>query len=187
MTPCTNQLIEYLLSCSARRPAASCPAGTPIVPFCLVIGPVNGSNVPALICGLLGGDRGLRRRRHRLAERGHDDEVVGEAAVVEVALPGAVHRGLDVVDVVRAPVVRGGGQPGVRGERRLVGVVAGPLQAGGRRDLAGGRAVLAVAEHVDAGGDEALGGRALRRPGRTRCSSRPPSRWRSGSSSGRPS
>src|SRR5262249_4646272 len=48
-------------------------------------------------------DRGLRLRRDTLAEGRELGEAVPEAAVVEAGLPGALHGGLDALQVVRAP------------------------------------------------------------------------------------
>src|SRR5690242_15620757 len=61
--------------------------------------------------GALLRDRGLRLRRHLLAEGGEPDHAVLHAPVVEAGLPGAADRGLDPPQVVRAPVVDGGREP----------------------------------------------------------------------------
>src|SRR6266849_6435134 len=77
-------------------------------------------------CRLLRRDRRLRLGRHGRAVRRDADEVVLEVSVVEAGLPGAVHRGLDAAEVVRAPVVHGCGEPRLRRELLRVGVVADP-------------------------------------------------------------
>ncbi len=109
-------------------------------------------------------DRGPLRRDLRLRGRGHLRPVGGDvreavldAPVVERRLPGAVHRGLDAAQVVRAPVVDGRSEPrGLRVLPRVV-VVADPRDALRLRVLAGCRAVDVLAQHVGApGADEAL-------------------------------
>src|SRR5690349_21031117 len=108
-------------------------------------------------------DRRLLRRDHLLrlrgdlrAIRGQPDHPVLDGAVVEAALPGAVHRGLDALQVVRPPVVDGGRQPLLRRERVRVGVVTDPRHALRLRVLAGRRTVDVLAEHVRPGRDEVL-------------------------------
>src|SRR4051794_4508527 len=75
---------------------------------------------------LLLGDRRLRRGRHPRPVRGQLDEAVLDAAVVEARLPGAVHRRLDALLVVAAPVVDGRGEPRRLRELHRVRVVADP-------------------------------------------------------------
>src|SRR5262249_41550143 len=105
---------------------------------------------------LLGGDLRLRRRADARAVRREAGEAVLDRAVVEVRLPGAVHRLLDALEVVRPPVVDRRGEPGLRRELRRVGVVADPRDALRLGVLAGRRRVDVLAEHVGAGRDEAL-------------------------------
>src|SRR5581483_5930914 len=71
-------------------------------------------------------DQLLRLRRHLRPVRRQADEPILERAVVEAGLPGAVHRRLDALDVVRPPVVDGGRQPRRRRELLRVRVVADP-------------------------------------------------------------
>src|SRR5579871_6717451 len=112
---------------------------------------------------LLRRDQLLRRRGDIRAERRELREAVLEAAVVVARLPGAVHRRLDTLQVVRAPVVDRAGQPLLRGELRRVAVVADPRDVHGLRVLARRRAVDVLPEHVRACGVEALGGLLLLR------------------------
>src|SRR5207302_8222481 len=97
----------------------------------------------------LRGDAGAVRR-----EAG---EALLDRAVVEAGLPRAGHGRLDALEVVRAPVVGRGRQPGLGREVFRVRVVADPRDALGLGVLAGGGRVDVLAEHVGAGGDEALG------------------------------
>src|SRR6267378_5296725 len=106
---------------------------------------------------LLGFDRRLRRGVHRSAIRGEVDKAVLEAAVVAAGLPRSTDGRLDAPELVRAPVVNGRGEPRVGRERACIRVVAGPLQARRLRGVTGRRAVLALAEHVDARRDQGLG------------------------------
>src|SRR5579859_389906 len=103
---------------------------------------------------LLGVDRGHSRSIHRLAERRQVDEPILQAAVVAGRLPRTIHRRLDAHQLVRPPVVDRRGEPRVGCIRGLVRVVAGPFQALGLRRVPCGRAVLALAEDVDAGRDQ---------------------------------
>src|SRR6478735_3101337 len=106
---------------------------------------------------LLRGDRGLGLGRDLRPERGDPGEAVGHAAVVAPRLPGAVHGALDLLEVVRAPVVNRGGEPRGRRELLRVAVVADPRQALGLCELARGGAVDVLPDHVCAGSGEALG------------------------------
>src|SRR5712691_5007829 len=78
---------------------------------------------------LLRRDRRLGLRTHLRPERRELGEAVLDRAIVEARLPGAVHRRLDALQVVRAPVVDGRRQP-LRGRELLrVRVVADPCDA----------------------------------------------------------
>src|SRR3981081_4135662 len=98
---------------------------------------------------LLGVDGSLRRLSDRLSEWRDVYEAVLHAAVVAAALPGAIHRGLDADELVRAPVIDGAGQPLVGSKRVLVGVVTLPLQAVCLGRVPRGGAFLPRAEDVD--------------------------------------
>src|SRR6476646_3727433 len=117
--------------------------------------------LPALDQRLLLRNQGLRLRRDTLAVRGEQREPILQAPVVVARLPGAVHRGLDARQVVRAPVVDRAREPRLRRELLGVRVIADPRHACRLRVLAGCRAVDVLAEHVGARGLEVLGGRLL--------------------------
>src|SRR6185312_2276553 len=75
------------------------------------------------------GDGCLGLGRDAGAEGRERDELVVEVAPVGAGLPRAVHRGLGLLEVVRAPVVDRGRQPRLGCERLGVGVVADPRDA----------------------------------------------------------
>src|SRR5436190_4534178 len=110
---------------------------------------------------LLRGDHRLRLRRDLRTVRRQPDHPVLDAAVVEAALPAAVHRGLDAPEVVRAPVVDRRRQPLLRCERVRIGVVADPRHALRLGELTGRRAVDVLAEDIRARRDEVLRGALL--------------------------
>src|SRR5579885_2851942 len=114
--------------------------------------------VPAAVLELLLllRDRGLRLRRDARPVRRELREAVVDRAVVEAGLPRAVHRRLHAAEVVQAPVVDRGGQPGLGRELRRVRVVADPRDVLRLRVLPGRGRVDVLAEHAGACGDEAL-------------------------------
>src|SRR6476620_6840833 len=106
---------------------------------------------------LLGRDRRLRLRTDLRTVRSEADHLVFEVAVVEVGLPGPVHRCLDLAQVVRAPVVDRRRQPLLGRELPRVRVVADPRDALLLCVLPRSRAVDVLAEHVGTARMQVLG------------------------------
>src|SRR6266852_5623454 len=96
------------------------------------------------------GDRCLRLGGDLWPVRSQTDHAVLEVAVVEVGLPGPVHRGLRLPQVVRAPVVDRPCEPLFRRELLCVRVVADPRDPLRLGVLAGRRAVDVLAENIRA-------------------------------------
>src|SRR5947208_3372718 len=109
----------------------------------------------------LGVDLRLHRLRHGAPIGGEADHPVGDAAVVVVRLPAAIHRGFHPLGVVGSPVINGSGQPDVGSVGRLVRVISAPGDIDGLGGVAGGRAVLSLADRVHAQREQALRGLLL--------------------------
>src|SRR6478736_10074731 len=106
-------------------------------------------------------DRRLRLCRDLRSVRRQPDHLVLQVAVVEIRLPGPVHRGLGLPQVVRAPVVDRRGQPLLGRELARVRVVTDPRNPLLLGVLTRRRTVDVLPQDVGTGRVQALSGLRL--------------------------